>query len=150
MGIVMDSGARKSAVEARELFRSDWERRERTQDRRVSGVDQRLRRGLWLEFHRRTDLGKFEPLPISLRSRDHLSDAAMREAVRYRFFDRNTGAETATLAVITATIEAVWDAYSRKYTDDQRSVFMIDAIADYLLSKFEISIVDRRNSGPVT
>lgn len=141
----MDSGARKSAFEANELFRSDWERRDRTQDRRVSGVDQRLRRGLWLEFHRRTDLGKFETLPISLRSRDYLFDAAMREAVRYRFFDRNNGAETATLAVTTAAVDVVWDAYSRKCTDEQRAVFIIDAVADYLLSNFEISMIDRRN-----
>jgi hypothetical protein len=146
MGIVMDSGVSKSAFEAKELFRSDWERRQRTQDRRVSGVDQRLRRGLWLEFHRRTDLGKFESLPISLRSRDHLFDAAMREAVRYRFFDRTNGAETATLAVVMAAIDVVWDAYSRKCTDEQRSVFIIDAVADYLLSSFEISMIDRRNS----
>jgi hypothetical protein len=146
----MNSKAVKLALEAKDLFTSDWERRERIKDRRVSGVDQRLRRGLWLEFHRRTDLGKFEPLPISLRSRDHLFDAAIREGVHYRFFDRDTGAETAILAVITAAIDVVWDAHYRQCTDEQRSVFIIDAVADYLLSKFEISMLDRRNAASAT
>jgi hypothetical protein len=147
MGIGMDSGVGKSALEPNALLRSDWERRGLTQDRRVSGVDQRLRRGLWLEFHRRTDLGKFEPLSISLRSRDYLFDAALREAVRYRFFERNTLTEANTLVLIRAAVDAVWDAYSRKCTDEHRSVFVIDAVADYLLSKFDVSMIDRRNSG---
>jgi hypothetical protein len=150
MGIVMSSDARKLAFEPEELFKSDWERRGLTKGRRVSGVDQRLRRGLWLEFHRWTDLGKFEPLPASLGSRDHLFDAAIHEGARYRFFDRNTGVETATLAVIRAAVEVVWGAFSRKCTDEQRSVFIVDAVADQLLSKFEISTIDRRYSLPVT
>jgi hypothetical protein len=150
MGIVMNSEVGKLAGEPEELIRSDWERRGRTMGRRVSAVDQRLRRGLWLEFHRWTDLGKFEPLPASLGSRDHLFDAAIHEGARYRFFDRNTGTETATLAVIRAAIEVVWDAFSKKSTGEQRSVFIVDAVADQLLSKFEISTIDRRNSQPVT
>jgi hypothetical protein len=142
----MDSETRKFSLRPKEVLRTDWERRQTTSDRRVSGVDQRLRRGLWLEFHRRTDLGKFELLPISLRTRDNLFEAALRESLRYRFFDRNTGVEMPSVSLIGAAVDAVWDSFPGTVPREQRAVFIIDAVADYLLKKFEVSMIDRRDS----
>src|SRR5260370_5840774 len=72
--------------------RGSWERRRETGDRRILGLDRRLRKGLWLEYHRKTEAGKFDVLDLEAETRENLFSALVHEARRYEFSDRTSRA----------------------------------------------------------
>ena len=66
--------------------RGEWERRSGAGDRRISGVDQRLRKGFSLEYFRKTGTGKFETQALTRQTRQDLFDSLVAEAKRDQFF----------------------------------------------------------------
>ena len=113
-------------------------------DRRVSSIAQRLRRGLWLEYHRKTDAGKFDTFSYSLRARDQLLEASINEAVRYHFMDRSNGKELRAQAVVSAAVDVVWNQFPSRRDRERQAAFIVDAVADYLLGTYDISGIDKR------
>jgi len=119
------------------------ERRHESRDRRVSPLSQRLRKGLWLEFHRKTEAGKFDVLSFSQKTRDDLTGSMVIETGRYEFSDRPSGSVLEPDAVVDSVLNAKWAEWSQR--NDMPAVFLIESVAEYLLSKYNVARTDRRD-----
>src|SRR5580698_7700920 len=69
--------------------KADWDPK-RDKDRRISGVELRLKTGIWLHFHYKTGIGKSELMDPSETAPGALVDAFLQESVSYQFLDRNS------------------------------------------------------------
>ncbi len=129
--------------------RDGRERRRVPADRRVRGLEYRLRYGLWLQFHLKTDLGRTQLLGLSAQhlpaqQRSQLYDAAIAEAERYEFSTRGTATVLPSSAAVQSVLElacADWEALPRK---QQFASALTDALADRLTRAFNIRMLDRR------
>lgn len=121
----------------------DWDRRHGSPDRRVSDIAQRLRKGLWLEYHRHTEAGKFDELWLSHKTRDLLFAAFVNEACRYRFFDRIAGEGIDPAEAVDIALDLLWSEWLQDRA--KRSAIMVtEQTADYMTSHFKVTKIDRR------
>jgi hypothetical protein len=124
--------------------RGGQERRHASRDRRVGGLEQRLRYGIWLEFHKRTDLGRRQVLTLSDQRRSQLYEAAIAEAQLYEFSDRGTGMILPPSAAVQAVLELAcrdWSLFPRR---QQRASALTVALGNRLTSCFNVRMQDRR------
>jgi hypothetical protein len=126
--------------------RGTWERRVGGKDRRISSLEQRLRTGLWLEFHRQTGLGKFEPLNLTMTIRDQVCQAAVKEAQRYEFSDRTSGGLLDRATIVDSAIDIAWKDWESQPRDARGAVLIIEGIAHNLVSKYNVRKLDRRQN----
>jgi hypothetical protein len=124
--------------------RTGWERRSGSGDRRVSSVDRRLRTGFCIEYFRRTGAGKFDLLVLSHKTRQELFGALVTEASRYQFLDRSNGSILQPAAIIEEALEANWATWCHRPDSLNRAVLVLEEIAEYLMTKYKVNKVDRR------
>jgi hypothetical protein len=121
-----------------------WERRNGSKDRRVSSVSQRLRTGFSLEYFRKTGAGKFDVLVLTRKTRDDLFAALVAEAARYQFSHRISGSVLDPAFVIDSALAARWPNWCHRPEDKNKTVFVLEEIADDVLSKYNVNKIDRR------
>jgi hypothetical protein len=119
--------------------------RRRLEERRKD-VKQRLRRGLWLEYHRATESGKFDEMPRDLYTRSKLVAALGAEARRYRFEDRENHSEVSGTNALERVVDRIWPnpLAGVDGNGQSRAVYVIEAIAQELYSIYDVKIRDRR------
>lgn len=122
--------------------RGEWERRQKPKDRRVSSLSQRMRKGFWLEFHRRTEMGKFDFFKFDRKMRDDLSIALVAHADHYLYADRALGVAIEPALAVETAVKIVWANESKR--PEVHAVNVVEAIAECILKKFNVSKVDRR------
>jgi hypothetical protein len=114
-------------------------------DRRVSGVQSRLRKGLWMEYHRKSGLGVDSVLHnITSQTRDHLFHALVTESQRYKFSDRNLGAALEPSTIAGPAVDVVLAKWKLQPKEERQAVLIVEEIADYLLANYNVSRIDRR------
>jgi hypothetical protein len=121
----------------------DWDRRHGTPDRRVSHVAQRLRKGLWLQYHRQTEAGKFDELWLSHKTRDLLFAAFVNEACRYRFSDRIAGEGVDPAEAVQTALEVLWSEWLQDRAK-RSAIRVTEQTADYITAHFNVTKIDRR------
>jgi hypothetical protein len=117
-------------------------------DRRRSSVDMRLRVGLWYQYHRATRSGEFDPLPRNPYTRSKMQEALLPEMHKYEFFLR---ADDSLIAPSTALANALDFVWSRpeigcNAAGEPTAVYSINAITEYLVRSFQVTVIDRRRS----
>ncbi|HTU45451.1 MAG TPA: hypothetical protein VMF91_10340 [Bryobacteraceae bacterium] len=119
--------------------------RRRNEERRKD-VKHRLRRGLWLEYHRVTESGKFDEMPRDLYTRGKLLAALVTEARRYRFHDRENQSEVSTSNALERVVDRIWPnpLSGVDGSGQSRAVYVIEAIAQELYDTYDVKIRDRR------
>jgi len=119
--------------------------RRRIEERRKD-VRQRLRRGLWLEYHRVTESGKFDEMPRDLYTRGKLLAALGTEARRYRFEDRENHSEVSAVNALGRVVDRIWPnpLAGVDGSGQSRAVYVIEAIAQELYNIYDVKIRDRR------
>jgi hypothetical protein len=124
--------------------RGSWERRRGPRDRRVSSLERRLRIGFWTEFQRRVAIGDSESFELTNICRDDLSGSLVKEARRYEFSDRMSGALLEPSTIIDCAIDVVWSELGSRFKQDRKAAPIIRKITSYLVSKYNIRNIDRR------
>ncbi len=114
---------------------------ERRQDLKL-----RLRRGLWLEYHRATESGKFDDMPRDLHTRGKLLAALVTEARRYRFLDRENHAEISSSNALERALDCIWRNPQAGVdgSGQSKAVYVIEAVAQELYATYDVKIRDRR------
>jgi hypothetical protein len=121
----------------------------RTQaDRRKSPVDMRLRVGLWYQYHRATRAGEFDPLPRNPYMRARLRDALLPEVHKYAFIARDTNSSSSAAVALANAIDFLWihPQLGCNAAGEPMAVYTINAISEYLVHCFEVTMIDRRKS----
>lgn len=124
--------------------RGSWDRRREARTQRMSGLDLRLRTGFWLRFQRRVGIGKFEPLDLTRGMRDDMFQMLVFEAQHYEFSDRGSGAVLEAATVVDAAIDVVWKQWEIQPREARQAVLIVEEIARYLISKYNVRKIDRR------
>ena len=128
----------------RELkHRADFQRRQ-SKDHRISGLDQRLRVGCWLQYHRETGAGKCDSVELTQGNREALFLALVREAQHYDFYDRNSGSVLETTPIVDAAVNVICTEMKGTASEDRLAIILVEAVARYLLSKYNVLGNDRR------
>jgi hypothetical protein len=123
--------------------KADWDP-ERDGERRISGVELRLRTGIWLQFHRKTGLGKFEPLATTEQNRDNLIHAFVVEGANYQFSERSSGVLLLPSTIASMTADIVCSRWSSRPEKERQAVLLTDEFANHILSSYNVRAVDRR------
>lgn len=124
--------------------RADLERRHDKFERRISGVEQRLRIGFWLAYHRKSGAGKLDIVAtMTSQMREHLFQAMVKEARNYSFSDRS-GSPLKPNAIAGPAIDLVWMQWKQRPLEERQAVLVVEGIADYLLAQYNVVAVDRR------
>lgn len=119
----------------------------RNNERRQNSLDLRMRTGVWLEFHRKTGLGKSELIhPFGMKQRDDLTAAAVIEANRYELSDRSTGSPVRASAAVGQVLEAACAEWRKVPGPARTASVLTDALARQLLHAFNVRQPDRRES----
>jgi hypothetical protein len=124
--------------------KADWDPR-RDKDRRISGIELRLKTGIWLHFHYKTGVGKFELLDPSESPTAALTQAFMEESVHYEFRDRNSR-DTALAAATIATpaAEFALAKWLQIPSDRRHPVLLADEFGEYVYLHYDVRPFDRR------
>ncbi|HTB15077.1 MAG TPA: hypothetical protein VK752_26075 [Bryobacteraceae bacterium] len=126
--------------------KSDWDPL-RDKNRRKSAINLRLRTGIWLHFHYKTGHGKFQILETS--ESEHLMSAFIEEAANYQISDRS--ASDALVLPSTLALPAA-DFACAKWMEipahQRQAVMLADETANYVLSNFNVRMLDRRHLPP--
>jgi len=117
-------------------------------DRRKSSIDQRLRTGLWLQFHRDTRSGEFDMMTLNPHTCRKVHDALWPEIVKYEFSDPQSLAPIPAQMALEAAMESVWNSKSSlpNHGKQQQAVFVIEAIAVELVRRFKTVTIDNRQN----
>jgi hypothetical protein len=122
--------------------KQDWEP---SNDRRKNDVGERLRVGIWLQFHRKTGYGMTEVL--DLPNSGNLMRALITEGDRYEFSDPSSPEKTLMPSQFAAQAADIVCAPWKDLPDDRRRAsVMTDEIAKYVVSNFTVRMVERRRS----
>lgn len=117
-------------------------------DRRQSGIDMRLRVGLWYQYHRATRAGEFDPLPRNDYYRQKITTALLPEMAKYTFCKPGSKTPASPEQALVAALDFLW-SYPQlgcSAVGDCSAVYGINAIAEYLWRTFEVAMIDRRKS----
>jgi hypothetical protein len=120
---------------------TDWDAG-RGKDRRKSGVALRLKTGIWLQFHRKTGMSKFQLMEFA--ERGDLQHAVISESENYQFSERGTGTLLLPGIVATSAVDHACSAWTEKPAKDRQAVLLIDEIAEYILKHYDVRMIDRR------
>ncbi|MBS1877404.1 MAG: hypothetical protein JSU00_29600 [Acidobacteria bacterium] len=143
---------REMAERPRRLrIRNEMNRR-RNPPRRVSPISQRLRAGLWLQYHRATRSGEFDAIPFDDFHATGLREALWPEAVKYILLDRGGGQEVSAEHALKIAVERVWRCEaawierprSHKLPRCAKALYVIDAIAEEICREYQVTGRDRR------
>lgn len=143
--VLANSRLFKRNVPIRELEYRAHDRRSH-KDRRKSPPDQRLRTGLWLQFHRVTRSGEFDVLALNDHIYRKVHDAIWPEIVKYEFHNPRDGAPIPAQMALDAAMDSVWKHKSAlpNRGKQQQAVFVLEAIAVELARRFAIVTIDKR------
>ncbi|MEP7367383.1 MAG: hypothetical protein ABI972_29335 [Acidobacteriota bacterium] len=138
---------RKRELPVRELKYRSHDRRGR-KDRRKSPIDQRVRTGIWLQYHRDTRSGEFDLLSLNAHTRRRVHDAIWPEIVKYHFHDPQTGSAVPAQMALDTAMESVWKSKASlpNHAKQQQAVFVMEAIAVELVNRFKIATIDNRQN----
>jgi hypothetical protein len=117
-------------------------------DRRGSSVDMRLRVGLWYQYHRATRAGEFDPLPRNQYTRNKLQDALLPEMHKYEFSQRDNNSPVPPSAALSSAVDFLWShpQLGCNAVSEPMAVYTVNAISDYLVRSFSVTVIDRRKS----
>lgn len=116
----------------------------RLQDRRVSELAERLRRGFWIAFARNTGLGEFHEFELSRTDLDRprVIRALRNEVAKYRVLSGTTSHTPADALEIMAY--RVWDMLARK--GSVRAVYLVEGIAEELFNSYDVELASGRRN----
>jgi hypothetical protein len=139
-----------SADDSRRPFKSrdNIDRRRLQEDRRKSPIDMRLRVGLWYQYHRATRAGEFDALPRNQYRRMKIQEALLPEIVKYEFLQRENNSRVTPAHALSAAVDFLWSHHEVGCNPQGEStaVYTINAIAEYLVRTFQVTMIDRRQS----
>jgi hypothetical protein len=117
-------------------------------DRRKSSVDMRLRVGLWYQYHRATRAGEFDQLPRDSYRRARLQEDLLPEMHRYEFHHRDNGSPVTPSYALNSAIDFLWShpELGCNAGGDPTAVYTMNAISEYLVRTFNVSVLDRRKT----
>lgn len=117
-------------------------------DRRKSPVDMRLRVGLWYQYHRSTRAGEFDPLPRNPYQRTKLQDGLLPEIYKYEFSHGEGGSCVPPGAALSNAVDFLWSHpdLGCNAAGESTAVYTINAIAEYLVRTFKVTVIDRRKN----
>lgn len=127
-------------------YRTGVDRR-RLPDRRVSPIVQRLRTGLWLQFHRSTRAGEFSDVDLDAAHPAALLELLLPEAIKYTYADRETQETISANSALNAALRFATRHRSELIvTPDGKpqAVLVICLISEYLCRTYEVNRKDRR------
>jgi hypothetical protein len=124
--------------------RRETDRREGPAERRVSGVASRLRKGLWFEYHRKTEAGKFDILDSTVRTRQLLLEAFLPEVSRYEFSGHDSPRILAPSTILVTAIDAALERTGKLAR--RTAIVVVEEVARYLVSHYNIAMIDRRQT----
>jgi hypothetical protein len=124
--------------------KGDWDPR-RDKDRRISGIQTRLKTGIWLHFHYKTGIGKFELLDPSESPTAALTQAFMEESVHYEFRDRNSLDTTLAAATIaTPAADFALAKWLQLPSDRRHPVLLAEEFGAYVYLHYDVRPFERR------
>ena len=103
--------------------RGEWARRHGKKDRRVTNISQRLRKGFWFEYHRKTEAGKFDEIHVSQKVREGLFAALVTEACKYKYFDRSAGSPVEPPVVVDLALEVILADWNKVPDPDRKAKY---------------------------
>jgi hypothetical protein len=122
--------------------KADWDP-QRDKSRRKSGVSLRLRTGIWVHFHYKTGYGKFEVLETP--DVDTLMSAFIDEGVNYQFTDRDSpNAFLVPSTIARPAVDHACAKWMELEPERRHAVLLADEIGYYILSNFNVRMIDRR------
>jgi hypothetical protein len=126
--------------------RSGRDRRSNQGRRHADNLAQRLRRGMWLQFHRDTGHGEFDKYGLDAHRRTKVKDSLRHEATKYEFRERHGKNEVSPTHALDLAINKVWVSLESAHPSrvDLRAVFIIEAIAEELYKNFDVTAKDKR------
>lgn len=145
--VLSKSSLLRPGIPARELKVRAHERRS-GKDRRKSPIDQRLRTGLWLQYHRETRSGERDLITLNEHTRCKMHDALWPEIVKYEFRYAATGTGVPAKMVLDAALHSVWK-HRASLPDsgrEQQAVLVIEALASELVRQFQPACIDKRRT----
>jgi hypothetical protein len=119
----------------------DWDP-ERDADRRISGHELRLKTGIWLHFHRKTGLGKAQPMETLQRG--NLIAAFVEEGVNYQFSEHSSDALLMPSAIANKAADFACARWKERPTQDSEAYLVVEEFADYILTHYNVRMIDRR------
>jgi hypothetical protein len=121
----------------------------RSKSRDEFGPSRRSRIGFWLQYHRVTRAGEFDDVELDHRFKLILCDHLLPEANKFLFRDRDHHAIVPPNTALNSAIDHIWanpaDARNPN-TNRPAAVYLIEAIAEYLVKSYDIVRTDRRKS----
>jgi hypothetical protein len=117
-------------------------------DRRRSSVDMRLRVGLWYQYHRATRSGEFDLLPRNPYTRTKVQEALAPEMRKYEVFHRENNSPVSSACALSTALDFLWShpELGCNAAGESTAVYTINALSEYLVRSFDVSVIDRRRS----
>jgi hypothetical protein len=121
--------------------KGDWDA-ERDGERRISGVDLRLKEGMWFRFHRKTALGRTERMESVQRG--NLIGAFVEEGVNYQFTEHSSEVLLVPSAIASKAADFVCKQWIKRPVADSTAYVLVEEFANYVLSHYNVRMIDRR------
>lgn len=118
----------------------------RTGNERRTLNRRRLKTGLSLELHRHSGYGPSCEATIGQHFRHKMIEALSHEACKYRFFLKKNNSEVPYLTALTEAIDGELQTLFRENKGQIKTVYLIDSVTDHILNKFQLQMLDRRQS----
>jgi len=137
-----------SSRDVRPLKPRDGADRRVQDDRRRSSVSMRLRIGLWYQYHRATRAGEFDPFARDQYKRSRIEEALLPEVVKYEFIRTDNQALVPAASALADAVDFLWahPEVGCNATGESMAVYAINAISEYMVRTFKVTLVDRRKA----
>ena len=83
-------------------------------------------------------------MELTQGNREALFLALVREAQHYDFYDRNSGSVLETTPIVDAAVNVICTEMKGTASEDRLAIILVEAVARYLLSKYNVLGNDRR------
>ena len=117
-------------------------------ERRSSSVGMRLRVGLWLQYHRETRAGEFEPFSRDFSQKAKLQSGLTPEMRNYEFLKKSDNQPICPSNALACAINQLWanPKLGCNLAGESLAVYAINEIASYLSANHDICRLDRRKT----
>ena len=112
-------------------------------DRQHSSITQRLRLGFWKQYVESVGISKFEEVALS-RSELYRAVSVLTPVALKHTYTNQEGKLTPPREALEGSANEIWEEWRPR--EPVKVIYVIEAIAERLTERFEVSRIDRRNS----